>query len=313
MKKLLLSLLIAVTSFSVSANGFPERTVKIVVPSGPGGGIDVLARAIATKLDKIWKSGTIVENRPGGGTTLATNSVLEAPADGYTLMFYSASAYAAERGAGSSNFDWEDHFTVLSHLYAGPFVLVTNSAKNVKTLNELAELGREKGLTYGTSIPGSPLHIYGAVAAEKMNVKGITVPYKAVPQVVNDLLNNQLDYAVLSYSSVAQLINTKALTPLYVFDAERLPEFPNLPTLKNLGMPEYQNVRNGMNFFVRNDTPESVKKQLLQDIEEAIRQALPEIQQKNMVSRHAEAKLDLDAVKAISRAQKAAAAKFVAK
>lgn len=294
MKKLMLSflmLMFTALTFSTAA----AQPVRVVVPTGPGGGLDIMARTIAVKLEEIWKSNVIVENRPGGNAMIATNFLLSAPSDGRTLVFYSASTYASLQGiTGHVDFVWHQQLEPLNTLLAPPFVLVVNSARNLKSINDLRQSAQQKGLTYGSTAGGSPLHIYGAVAAEKMNITGITVAYKGVPQILVDIMNNQLDYAVLNWSNVAQLVTKGNLTPLFVFDTKPLPEYPNLPTLKDRTHTEYQNLLQSYSFFVRKDTPNDIKESLRRDIDKAIQASMAELIQKNLVNKSGDTRHDLN-------------------
>ena len=287
MKKLVSIFVMAVTAMlpaMAQTSHWPERTVRIVVPSGAGGGLDVVARIVARRLETQWKHGVIVENRPGNNAMIGTNAVLEATADGHTLLFYSFTAYAAARNvAAKDSFDWAKHLEPLSHMTVPPFVLVVNANRQAKSLNELADQGRARGLTYGSTAAGSPLHMYGAISAAKMEVNGIQVPYKSVPQIVVDILNGQLDYAVLNWSTVSQHVQNRTMTPLFVFDNRRLAAHPELPTLLSPGMSEYRTLLHSYNFFVRRDTPTTVVNQIKKDIDTAVRQSLPELTQKQLI------------------------------
>jgi tripartite-type tricarboxylate transporter receptor subunit TctC len=300
MKKILLGFLTTLMiTASATAFGFPNKPVKIVVPSGPGGGTDLVTRVIAKELNNIWQSGVVVENRPGANTMLGTNYVLTSPADGHTLTINSSSQFASVRALTEKDpFDWEQHLSALSTMSPQAFVLVTSSKKNVKNLRELADLGRSKGLTYGDVSGGSPMHIYGAVTADKINTQGIRVMYKAIPQIVVDILNGQLDYAVLNLASVSQHIQNQTMTPLAVFDDRPLPGYPGLPTLVSQQFSEYRTMMYAWNFFVRKDTPTAIKNQLQKDVNQAIRQAMPELVEKGLVGSYSE--FDLNAARANS-------------
>jgi tripartite-type tricarboxylate transporter receptor subunit TctC len=294
MTKLMLSFLMLVftaLTFSTAA----AQPVRVVVPTGPGGGLDIMSRTIAVKLEEIWKSSVIVENRPGGNGMIATNFLLSAPSDGRTMLFYSSSTYSALQGMTTqTDFVWQKQLEPLNTLWAPPFVLVVNSARNIKTMSDLQQSAQQKGLTYGSTAGGSPLHIYGAVAAEKMNITGITVAYKGVPQILVDIMNNQLDYAVLNWSNVAQLVAKGNLTPLFVFDIKPLSEYPNLPTLKDRNYSEYQTLLQSYGFFVKKDTPNDIKESLRRDIDRAIQASMAELIQKNLVNKSGDTRHDLN-------------------
>jgi tripartite-type tricarboxylate transporter receptor subunit TctC len=300
MKKIVSTLLTAlVISVSATAMSFPEKPVQLIVPTGAGGGLDLITRTVAEKLDGIWKSGVVVMNKPGGAAAIASQHVMSAPADGHTILFYASTAYASAKP--STGFDYEQHFEPVSHFYSPQWVLVTNSKRNIKNLTELAELGKQKGLTYGSTVAGSPLHIYGSLAIDKMKVKGILVNYKSIPQVIVDILNNQLDFAVISYGNINQHITAGTLKPLFVFDNKKSTDFPDLPNLTSPGFSDYQNLVAGYSFFIRKDTPREVRDQVVKDLNQAIKLAMPELVQKHLVSKSGDYKLDLQNIKTMDR------------
>lgn len=301
MKKILSALLFAVAmSFSISSAAFPEKPVQLIVPTGAGGGLDLITRTVAEKLDEIWKHGTVVMNKPGGAAVVASQYTITAPADGHTILFYATSTYASAKPL--TGFDYEQYFEPVSFFYSPQWVLVTNSKRNIKNLSELAELGKQKGLTYGSTVTGSPLHIYGSLATEKMKVKGIVVNYKSVPQVIVDILNDQLDFAVISYGNINQHIEAGTLKPLFVFDNKKSTDFPDLPNLRSPGFSEYQNLVAGYSFFVKKDTPKEVKDQIVKDLQQAIKMAMPELIQKHLVSKSGDFRLDLQHIRNMDRA-----------
>ena len=300
-----------VLSFQVFANTFPDRAVKVVVPTGPGGGLDIMARTIAKNLEELWKTPVVVENKPGGNAMIATNSVLESKSDGYTLLFYATTTYAGFQGMNKKEtFDWQDHLSPLSVMHSPPFVLVVNSARNIKTLKELSEYGKARGLTYGNTAAGSPLHLYGAIAADKMNVKGILTPYKSVPQAIVDILNNNLDYVVLNWSNVIQHVQAGTMTPLFVFDDQRLQGFPNVPNLNSPGFTEYKKLIVSYNFLAKKDTPDSIRLKLQKDIDQAIKMSMNELLQKNLISNNYNSKVDMEEIRASSRLWKSVSEKL---
>lgn len=311
MKKILLALAGMLLSLQVFANVFPDKPVKVIVATGPGGGLDIMTRIIAKNLEDIWKVPVIVENKPGAAAMIATNSLLEAKSDGYTLLFYASTSYAAAQGMTKKDpFMWEDHLDALAVLHNPPFVLVVNSKRNIKNLKELAEQGKDKGLSYGSTVTGSPLHIYGAIAAEKMNVKGILVSYKGVPQSIVDVMNNSLDYVVLNWGNVSQHVQAGTLTPLFVFSEQKLPGYPDVPNLSSRNFSEYRKMIGNYNFFIKKDAPEAIKLRLQKDIDQAIKISMPELLQKNLVGNMYSSKVDREEIRLVDRLWKSAAEKL---
>lgn len=293
MIKILVSVLSSIV-LTTSALAFPSKPVKIIVPTGPGGGLDIIARTVAKHLEDTWKTGVIVENKPGANAMIATNAVLDSEPDGHTVLFYSATTYGAFQGVTTGQaFVWEDHLTALNMMWSPPFVLVVNPGKNIKNMSDLRAAGQSKGLTFGSTAGGSPLEIYGSIATERMAVSGITVNYKSVPQILTDLINGQLDFAVLNWANVVQHIDKGSLTALFVFDNKRLDSLPNLPTLTSPEYSEFQNVLVAYNFFVNKTVPAIIQERLRHDIERATAAAMPELIQRNLLAKHKDTRLNL--------------------
>lgn len=311
MKKFFVGVVASLLSSLICASSFPEKPVQIVVPTGAGGGLDVISRAVADKLRLTWNHGTVVMNKPGANGVLAINQVLQAPNDGYTLLFHSFPAWTAAHALGERDqIDWTQHFYLLSVMSPPPFVLVVNSTKNLATLSDLTKLYKGSGVTYGSTIAGSPLHMYGALVMEKLQVPGIMVPYKGVPQILIDLLSNQLDFAVLNYAQVRQHVQSGALTLLFVFDDKPLQEYTKVPYLAGSNFTEYHRLIWSYSFFVRKDTPDAIKAQLQRDIATATDAAWAELVTKNLVSVVNTAQLDKNSVDAVNQIFKKTATKL---
>lgn len=284
-------------SASTAAN-WPDKPVRFIVPTGAGGGIDLAARAVARQLEKTWKAGVIVENRPGGNAMIATNHVMESPADGHTILFYSHAAFGSSAGMSDKPFEWDQHFVALGFLYTPPFVLVVNSKKNIQNLVDLANYGQSKGLAYGSTVGGSPLHLYGALTTDIIKSNGIVTPYKAVPQIVVDILNGQLDFAVLNVSTVSPHIKAGTMTPLMVFDTKNPPGIAaNVPNLNAPGFTAFKTLVYTYTWFVKKDTPQSVQLAIQRDIDQAVKDVLPDLLEKNLATGFQESNAHSEAVR----------------
>lgn len=301
MKTLIIALIflagmITNASASTAAN-YPDKPVRFIVPTGAGGGIDLAARAVARQLERTWKAGVIVENRPGGNAMIATNHVMESPADGHTILFYSHPAFASSAGMSDKPFDWDQHFVALGFLYTPPFVLVVNSKKHIQNLVDLANYGQINGLTFGSTTSGSPLHLYGALITETIKANGIVTAYKAVPQIVVDILNGQLDFAVLNVSTVTQHVQAGTMTPLMVFDTKNPPGMTGIPNLNAPAFAAFRSLVYTYTWFVKKDTPQSVQLAIQRDISQAIKDVLPELLEKNLATGFQEQNAHSEAVR----------------
>jgi tripartite-type tricarboxylate transporter receptor subunit TctC len=288
MKKIFLCLLLAMT-FQISfANTFSEKPIKVIVPLGPGGGVDIIARVLSKNLAEIWKVPVIVENRPGAAGVIGGKFVAESEPDGNTLLFYVAGTYASLQTFDTKDFkfNWEKELTSLSSIHGTPFVLVVPSKTGIKNLKELQDSVKSSGLSFGSTSSGSPLHIYGELIAEKVGAKPIHVPYKAMGQAMVDVLNGNLDMLVANSTLLMPHIQSGALTPLVVFSNREYTELPGVPTIKALGNSDFNNLIVSYNFFVNSKTPDSIKEKLRNDITEATKMSLEELRDKKLIDRN---------------------------
>lgn len=288
MKKLFLSLLMLLSFSLAVANPISEKPVKVVVPLGPGGGVDIIARVLSKNLSEIWKVPVIVENRPGAGGIIGGKHVAESEPDGNTLLFYVAGTYASFFAFENKDFgfNWEKELTPLSSLHSTPFVLVVPSKSGIKNLKELQDSVKPSGLSFGSTAAGSPLHIYGELISERVKAKPIHVPYKAMGQAIVDILNGNLDMLVVNSTLVMQHIQSGALTPLMVFSNKEYPDLPGVPTIRSLANPEFNGLIVSYNFFVNSKTPESLKEKLRNDINQATKMSLEELREKKLIDRN---------------------------
>lgn len=217
-----------------------DRPIKLVVPFAPGGGTDIVARFIAEKMAAKLSQPVIVDNKPGANGAIAGEAVKIAPADGLTLLVATAASFAAAPALGAKlPYDVEKDFTPVAML--GLFPLVINAATNVpaKSLQDVARLAREKpgALNYATAGVGSTNHLVWEMVAEKAGGLKLThVPYKGAAQAGTDLLSGQVQVMVDSLAASLPNIKAGKVTPLAVTTAQRQPQAPDVPTLKESGV-----------------------------------------------------------------------------
>jgi tripartite-type tricarboxylate transporter receptor subunit TctC len=227
-----------------SATGYPERTIKIVVPFAAGGGTDVLARIIAQHLNGKWGQPVVVENQPGASGAIGTRAVMKAAPDGYTLLMASTGALMAVSSGGDRAFDVN---TVLAPIVIGaapPYLLVVNPKLPVNSIADLIRLARERpeGLTFGSSGVGAASHLSGLLFATETGIKLLHVPYKGTGPAVTDLLGGRIDLMFAPGPVVQQFVHSGQLRALGVTDTKRSKFYPDVPTVAEGGVPGYESV-----------------------------------------------------------------------
>ena len=234
------------TALPASAAGYPDHTVKMIVPFAAGGGTDVLARIIAQNLNAKWGQPVVVENQPGASGSIGTRAVMKAAPDGYTLLMASTGALmAVSAGAGGDiPFDVNKVLTPIVIGAAPPYLLVVNPNLPVNSTADLIRLAREKpeGLTFGSSGVGAASHLSGVLFGSDAGIKLLHIPYKGTGPAVTDLLGGRIDMIFAPGPVVQQFVQSGQLKALGVTDTERSRFYPDIPTVSESGLPGYESV-----------------------------------------------------------------------
>lgn len=233
MPRILLAILIALAPLCAAAETYPSRLVTIIVPYGPGGGTDLFARAVASAMGARTGKPVVVDNVAGAGGTIGIQKVMNAPADGYTLIAASGLEYEM---LGLANPDAPPRTTDLRSLAifgTQPMVLVVNGGLGVRTVEELLALAKARPgkISLGTVGPGTALHITGLMIQQAAGVQFIDVPYKGASQLLTDLLSGSVDAAIMALPTVLGRLDDHKLVALAVSEAARSPIVPGVPSL----------------------------------------------------------------------------------
>ena len=229
-------------TINVLAQPYPNKPVRIIVPLAAGGPTDVLARSIAQTLTETWGQAILVDNRPGANTNIGTAAVAKSPADGYTLLLTVNNLTINPSLYQDIPFDSLKDFAPISLFATSPLVLAVHPsvpAKSVKDLIALAK-ARPGELHFGSPGNGSPPHLAGELFNTLAGVKLVHVPYKGITAAVTDLIGGQLE--VMFPGSPIALPNAKAgkLRALATTGAKRTAAAPDLPTVAEAGLQNYE-------------------------------------------------------------------------
>jgi tripartite-type tricarboxylate transporter receptor subunit TctC len=257
------------------ADSWPTKPLRVLMPFGAGGSMDVLSRLLAPIVSEALGQQVVVENRPGATGTVAMAAVASAPADGYTLMFTGSSYAIIALLMPNLPFSM-NAFTPLSRLTIGPTLLTVPSQLGVKTLAEFIAAAKAHSgkWSYGSSGIGTSVHLGGELFNQDAKTNLTHVPYRATPAIVADLLEQRIQMSVLGVSDARQYIQSGQLRGLALCLPERLPDLPDVPTFAEAGYP---NVRasNDFGIAIRADTPPAIKARLEEVYRMAVRR--PEI------------------------------------
>lgn len=224
-----------------AAAQYPERSIKIVVPFGPGGFTDVAARILQKELAPALGQSIIIENKPGAGSTIGTAELAKAKPDGYTLAMVSTTHVISPHLYRQMPYDALRDFTPVMKLAEGPYVLVVHPSLNVKNVGELIALARrEPGkIDYASSGNGSAQHLVGALFTTMANVKLNHVPYKGSNQAMNDVIGGQVKVSFVGVPNALPNLKSGKLMALGVSTRKRYGELPDVPTIEEGGVPGY--------------------------------------------------------------------------
>ena len=263
-----------------AAQNYPTRPVTIIVPYAAGGGTDLLARMLAQKLEQRLGKSFIVENRPGGGTVIAALAVAKAPADGYTLLMGTSTPLAINATLHKKlPYDPVADFVPLALVANVPFVLVVNPALPINSASDLIKLAKEKpnSLSYGTSGPGSPHHLYAELFKSMTGIEMIHVPYKGSVPAITDVVAGHIPLMFCDLAPAQPIIKQGKVRALGVSSAVRVPSLPDVAPIAEVGVPGFEAVAWQMLVAPAN-TPQPIVDALYKELKVVL--ALPEIKQR---------------------------------
>ena len=221
---------------------YPSKPIRILVPLAAGGPTDVLARSIAQNLTEKWGQSVLVDNRPGANTNIGSAAVAKAPADGYTLLLTVNNLTINPSMYQDMPFDSIKDFSPISMFATSPLVLVVNPSVQAKSVKDLIALAKASPGTmhFGSPGNGSLPHLAGELFNTLAGVKLAHVPYKGITGAVTDLIGGQIE--IMFPGSPIALPNAKAgkLRALATTGAKRTAAAPELPTIAELGLPNYE-------------------------------------------------------------------------
>ena len=241
--RLSLLLIAALCATAVHAQQYPTKPIRFIVGFPPGGGTDIVTRLIAAKLTESWGQQTIVDNRPGATGMIAAQLVSKAPADGYTLLTAHVNSQAIAISATTKPlYDPARDFAYVAYFGYAPNVLVirpSTPAKNVKELIALAK-AHPGQLTYASPGVGSTNHLAGEMFRLATGIDITHVPYKGSVPAIIDLLSGQVGMNFDTFSSVAAYLPTGRMRALAITTAKRDEQLPDVPTLIELGIKNFE-------------------------------------------------------------------------
>ena len=240
MKRILVAALLALLPTLASAQAYPDRFIKLVVPFAPGQGADAAARIIAEQVGRDLGQTLVIENRPGAGGNIGADAVAKATADGYTLLVGSNGTHAANTALYPSlSFDPAKDFVPLAFIGSVPMVLVTRPDYAASTTQALIDAAKQKPGTLNVAIPSSTARVVFELLQNKSQAKLFPVAYKASNTALSDVLGNHIDLAIDTVIATTPQIQAGKLKGIAVSSATRSLSLPDVPTFSEGGLKDF--------------------------------------------------------------------------
>jgi tripartite-type tricarboxylate transporter receptor subunit TctC len=264
---------------AVFGQQFPSRTIRVIVPFPAGATTDMLARLIAQRLSDTMGQSVVVENVGGGGGSIGADQVAKAAPDGHTLLFHNITFSTTTSSllyAKRARHDFDDFVPISVGAYV-PLLLLANNAVPPNNLKEFVEYAKTTStpLFYGSTGPGSILHLMGEVLKRDTGIKMDHVPFRGAAPLVTELISGRIQFGGDQLSSSLERVRTKQLKALAV--ATKSVALPNVPTVRELGYPNLE-LQGWNGFLAPKGTPEAVVTKLQQEIAAAVKH--PDVQKR---------------------------------
>ena len=271
MKKLLLSFIaaaaLAATAFvpASAADNFPAKPIRLVVGFAAGGPTDVIARVLAKDMSTTLGQSVFVENKAGASSMIATREVKNAAADGYTLLFSSLGLNVNPILLGEqAGFNPKTDFAPISNAATLPLVMVSAYDAPIRTMPELLKKARTKpgAVSFASSGSGGSGHLAGELLATLAKAKMLHVPYKGNGPALLEVMAGRVDYMFYPVIGIAENVTAKRINILAAGTAKRLSQFPDVPTMSEVGFPGFEETAPWVGMLAPAKTPPAVVNRL---------------------------------------------------
>ena len=224
------------------AADYPAKPVHIISPYTPGGGNDVICRAVAVRLGPIMGQPAVVENKPGANTIIGTDYVAKSPPDGYTMILVPSAHTVNPHLYEKLPYDSVRDFTPITQVGSAPLLLVVNASLPIKSIRYLiqAAKGKPNEITYGTSGSGSAGHLAGALLGALVGIQLQHIPYKGAAPAATALLSNEVMLSFSPPSTLMPHVRSGRLRALGMSGDKRSAIAPDIPTIAESGIPNYE-------------------------------------------------------------------------
>jgi tripartite-type tricarboxylate transporter receptor subunit TctC len=224
------------------AQDYPDRAIHIVVPYAPGGGVSVVGQIIGQKLQEFTKQPVVVDNRPGAGGILGADAVAKAAPDGYTILLHTSAMAVVGSLYRRLPFEPQKDFSPVTMVIATQFVIGGSPKSKATSLRELvADAKANPGkLNYGSSGPGSTLHLFAEMFKDAAGIDMVHIPYRGDAPIATALISGDIQLGFLPQATGVNNVNSKTIRGLGVTGAKRMAALPNVPTVGEQGFGGFE-------------------------------------------------------------------------
>lgn len=259
---------------AASAQTYPNRPVRVVVPFAPGGATDIVTRVIAAKLSEAWGQTVVVDNRAGAGGNIGADITAKAAPDGYTILMTSGSIVTANQHMyRKMPFNAEKDLMAVTNVASGPQIIAVTPSSAAKTLKDFiaAAKAKPRGFTFGSAGIGTQTHLAAENFIYTAGLDLVHVPYKGEGPALVDLMGGQIHMATPNLAAAISFVQSGKLRAIAVTSRERARQIPDVPTVAET-LPGFENL-GWFGFMAPAGTPKAVIDKLQQDTVKALQQA----------------------------------------
>src|SRR5262247_2280378 len=266
------ALLFAAISTCASAQEYPTRAIRLIVPLTPASGADIAGRIIAKTMTEAWHQPVVVENRPGAGGLIGTQVVAKSEADGYTLLVQSASHAANSAIYKSLPYDPLKDLIDVARLGVTPYVMVTAPNGPYKSIKALVDAAKANpgNIPFASAGVGASTHLAAEYIIDLAGIKMLHVPYRGSPEAIQDTIAGRTAFYMAPINTAIGLVNERRLTALGLSSRRRAEVMPNVVPLAEQGFPDYD-VSLWFGMWAPAGTPPSIVQKLNAQVASALK------------------------------------------
>jgi len=267
---------------SAQSGAWPNKPIRMIVASGAGGGLDLVARVVSTPISQAVGQTLVVDNRPGASGSIAADVISQAAPDGYTFMVMSASLVVYDVFT-KTRYDLFRDFDAVTQISASPYILTVTKSLPVASVKELIAYAKSNPgkLNFASTGEASLAHLAGELFAGRTGTKLVHVPYKGVGAALPDMISGRTQMSFLSGGSVSAQIKNGNLKPLAVAGTNRAKSLPQVPTMIEAGMPGFL-VTQWHGLLAPRGTPRAIIDRMQKEVAKAVRR--PEVEERLAIS-----------------------------